>query len=178
MSKPSIDINVSITPDAKKITISDNTPDWGTGGIYKDDITSLTIIVFDTDGITELINSNQDIVNTASLEVIVSDLNTEDELPDGVYPYSLSYAYDTGSETGTLTLNDVSFVNTAEVERNIDHDLLDVLVGLQAYNFRMDYSRLEEIRRRDNILFAVNSADFISEAENAKALLHFLKRLE
>lgn len=178
MSKPSIDINVSITPDAGKITISDNTPDWGTGGIYKDDINSLSIIVFDTDGTTELVNSNHDIVNVSSLELVAADLGVGDELPDGVYSYSLSYDYNTGSETGTLVLNGAAFVNTAEVERNIDHDLLDVLVGLQAYNFRMDYSRLEEIRRRDNILFAVNSADFISEAENAKTLLQFLKRLE
>lgn len=177
MSKPSIDINVSITPDAKKITISDSTPDWGGDGIFREDVTAVNFIIYDVDGATELINSNQNIVNVASLEVLSSDLGLE-KLSDGVYTYELFYDYNTGTETGTLTLTEAAFVNTAEVERNINNDLLDVLVGLQAYNFRMNYSRMEEIRRRDNILFAVESANFVSQTENAKTLLQFLKRLE
>lgn len=176
MPDPTIDIKVSISSDATVLTIEDDTIGWGT--IAKDDITASELNIYSDAAHTDLIKQITTLLTENSVEI---DFDTDEDfqtlgtyLPDGVYYYDLTYTY----ATGTLTKDDGVFYSTKIVEGNIDDDLLTFLTGVQAYNYKMEYPLLEEIRRRSNILDAINDAEFLSEIDNVENLLSLLQRLE
>ena len=177
MADQIIDIKFKISSDAKSISIEDDTT-WSEE--LKSNITSATLVITDIDG-EPIASLTDDYTDGAVTYPVSSDtLNEEwtglskEYLPDGIYKYVLHYIGD-GID---LSKEDGVFYSTKIVESNIDTDLLTFLTGVQAYNYKMDYPLLEEIRRRDNILFAVNNAEFLSEETNVTNLLDLLKRLE
>jgi hypothetical protein len=185
MADPIIDVKFSISPDAKSITIEDDTTGWGgSSGIDKSDITGVTLTITDNSEtpvtLVELTDNypvdggvSYPIDTNNTLQDEWTGLST-DYLPDGVYNYTLEYTYSTGS----LTKNDGVFYSTRIIEGNINKDLLDFITGVQAFNRKLNFPKLEEIRRRDNLLFAVESAEFLSEKENVEDLISLIKRLE
>jgi len=187
MADPIIDVKFSISPDAKSITIEDDTTGWGgSSGIDKSDITGVTLTITDNSEtpvtLVEL-TDNYPVDGAVSYPVETGNtLQDEDEwdglstdyLPDGVYNYTLEYTYSTGS----LKKDDGVFYSTRIIEGNINKDLLDFITGVQAFNRKLNFPKLEEIRRRDNLLFAVESAEFLSEKENVEDLISLIQRLE
>ena len=187
MTDPTIDVKFSISPDSKNIIIEDDTTGWG--DVAKTNVTAVSLKFY-----TDLAHTDEVAEVTTLLPVTSKEIDftsTTDEvslafiaeygtyLPDGVYYYTLSYTQDAGGDsTSPLTKDDGVFYNTRVVEGNINSDLLDFLTGVQAYNYKMEYPKLEEIRRRDNILFAIESAEFLSEIDNVENLLSLLQRLE
>ena len=175
MAEPTIDIKVSITPDSEVMIVEDDTLGWGTPDAA--DITAVEVNIYTDVLKTDLVVQITDnIVTGAAVELIIATdtlLGTE-QLADGVYYYDMTYTY----ATGTLTKEDGIFYNTRVVEGNINDDLLDFIIGAQAYNYKAKFPKLEEIRRRDNILFAVESAEYKSETQNVENLLSLIQRLE
>ena len=174
-----IDVKFSISSDAKSITIEDDTS-WSEED--KGNITSATLVITDIDD-EEIASLTDDYTDGAVTYPDPTFSNTLDDewtgltteyLPDGIYKYVLHYL---GDEID-LSKTDGVFYSTRIVEENINKDLLTFLTGVQAYNYKMDYPLLEEIRRRDNILYAITNAEFLSETDNVINLLDLLKRLE
>jgi len=185
MADPTIDVKFSISPDAKSITIEDDTTGWGgTSGIDKSDITGTSLVITDnSDTPITIVNLDDNYpVDGAVTYPVNSENELQDEwdglgtnyLPDGVYNYTLEYTY----SEGTLTKSDGVFYSTRIIEGNINKDLLDFITGVQAFNRKLNFPKLEEIRRRDNLLFAVESAEFLSEKENVEDLIALIQRLE
>lgn len=173
MPEPIVDLNFYIASDATTVTVSDNTQNWGDGGIDKSNITATEIIISDNDD-TVLITLT-DTVTDAAIEIDIEDdipsLGTE--LPDGIYKFSATYTH----ATGTLEATGY-FFSTRLLEQNINDDLLDLLTGVQAYNAKIDYEGLERLRRRDNVIFAIEAAEYLSQLENVETLIEFAKKLE
>lgn len=181
MADQIIDIKFKISPDAKSITIEDDTA-WDEE--LQSNITSTTLVITDNSDVPVIIaNLTDNYADGAVTYPAIDSSNTLDDewtgltteyLPDGIYKYELHYL---GSGIDLSKLDGV-FYSTKIIEGNINKDLLTFLTGVQAYNYKMDYPLLEEIRRRDNILFAINDAEFLSEENNVTNLLNLLKRLE
>lgn len=180
-----VDIKVSISSDAKKLVIEDDSTGWGTPA--RTDIDSSLLVFYTDEAHTDEIGRTTALLPTVSDEI---DFNSTDGgdtlsqafitefgsyLPDGLIYYEVEY-FDGAVSQGSKT--DGVIYSTRIIEGNINSDLLDFLTGIKAYNYRMNFPRLEEIRRRDNILFAIESAEFLSEAENVENLIDFLERLE
>lgn len=179
-----IDVKFSISSDAKSITIEDDTS-WSES-TDKDDVTSVILEITDnkgnsiaylTDDYTKGAITYPNPSSSETLDEVWTGLTT-DYLPDGIYKYELQYISDTVENPFVYIKEDGVFYSTRIVEENINKDLLTFLTGVQAYNYKMDYPLLEEIRRRDNILYAITNAEFLSETDNVINLLDLLKRLE
>lgn len=180
-----IDINLYISSDATSITITDDTQNWGTDGIDKSNILVATLEIYDDELYTTLLHT-EDIVDIlgvdGSVEIDISDFDTPTEtgttLPNGVYGYKLYYTHNVVGFDSPVVKTDGVFFSTRLLEQGINDDLLELLTGVQAYNYKMDFPKLEELRRRDNILFAIEAAEFLSQIDNVKTLIDFSERLE
>ena len=179
-----IDINLYISSDATSITITDDTQAWGTDGIDKSNILVATLEIYDDELYTTLLHT-EDVVDIlgvdGSVEIDIADFSESSpgtELPNGVYGYKLSYTHNVVGFDSPVTKDDGVFFSTRLLEQGINDDLLDLLTGVQAYNYKMDFPKLEELRRRDNILFAIEAAEFLSQIDNVKSLIDFSERLE
>lgn len=172
-----IDLQFRISSDALTLNIYDDSIGWGEGGDpIRTDIDSVEIILYDyNDTILATITDNP--LDSFIELSVVDDLGyTTDGLPNGIYKYKVTYSSTTPSWTQVKA--DGRFYSTTLLEQHINDDLLDVLVGIQAYNYRLDYPKLEEIRRRDNILFALNTAEYLADEENVLGLISYLERVE
>jgi len=181
MAEPIIDIDVSISSDSKTMVVSDDTQNWGDSSIEKVNITVVDINLYSDSAKTTLVVQITDNIVTGGSKTLVIEDDTElgtEQLPDGVYYYTISYTQDTGGGTNPLTKSDGVVYSTKIVEYNINDDLLDILQNSYTYKELVTFPKLEEVRRRSNILDAVNDAEFLSEIENVENLLSLLQRLE
>lgn len=180
-----VDVKFSISPDSKSIVIEDDSTGWGTPA--RTDIDSVSLKIFNdaehTDPVGGLeittllptVSKEIDFTSTTDAVSLAFIAEYGSYLPDGVYYYEVEY-FDGGVSQGSK--DDGVFYSTRVIESNINTDLLELLTAVGSFERAMDYGKLENIRRRDNILFAVESAEFLSEAENVETLIAFLQRLE
>ena len=171
-----IDLDIRISGDASELYILDDSIEWGEDGTPdKVDIDNSIIIIKDVDGVT-LLTINYPIVaidNTIVVEP--SDLGMTDVIEDAVYKYTYTLE-DTGA--GWSQTKNGEFVIYRNVEQNIHTDLLTELNKFKAYNEKIDYEVLTEIRRRSNLLNGIKSAEFYAETDNIENIIDYLKILE
>ena len=171
-----IDLDIRISGDSTELYIIDNSIGWGEDGTpNKVDIDNSVIIIKDKDD-NVLLTINYPIVaidNTLVVEP--SDLGMSDTIEDAIYKYTYTLE-DTGA-AWSQTKNG-EFVVYKTLERNIHSDLLEELNKFKAYNEKIDYEVLTEIRRRSNLLNGIKSAEFYAETDNIQNILDYLKILE
>jgi len=173
-----IDVDFSVSSDAGTLTMRDDSTGWGEGGDpEKADIDVFSLDVKDSDGVSLLAAPKTDnILNDAVEFDAVDDFGFPSTgMPNGIYRYTVTYTYTGGPWTQT---KNGTFYVTTQLEQNINTDLYNLLTGVKAFNYNLDFNKLEEIRRRDNLMYAVNVAEYLSDETTVTELIDYLERIE
>lgn len=167
------DLSLKIASDSSRLYVTDNSYGWGTDGdAEKADVTGTSVTITNT--VLSINYTFTDNVVTGVIEISASDLGFSDgKIDDAIYDFVYSI-------TATPTVDDKigKFVSYRSIEGNINHDLLAELNSGKSYDDVLDLQIVTDIRRRDNLLFALQSAEYFSDVDNIENLISLLENLE
>lgn len=171
------DLSLKIASDSSRLYVTDNSYGWGTDGdAEKADVTGTSVTITNTVlGINKTFTYGaSDNLVTNVIEISASELGFSDgKIDDAIYDFVYSI-------TAIPTVDDKigKFVSYRSIEGNINHDLLEELNSGKSYDDVLDLQIVTDIRRRDNLLFALQSAEYFSDVDNIENLISLLENLE